>query len=228
MAEYTIRELPPDDRPREKLELNGPEYLSDSELLALVIRSGVEGKNALEVTREILRDLDFDNISNSTLQELQRYEGIGKVKAGQILAVFELGKRFAREEVTAGEQIFGLEDVLGHLNPEMRSLEREELRALHLNNANELIHEETIFYGSLNEVQIQPREVAKSCLKHNSGGIILAHNHPGGEADPSEADINVTEKVRSTLRNLGVNLIDHIIVGKYGEISLKREGYLKG
>ncbi|MCF7889663.1 DNA repair protein RadC [Candidatus Bipolaricaulota bacterium] len=226
MAEYTIHELPPDDRPREKLEQNGPDYLSDSELLALIIRSGIEGKNVLEVTREILRDLDLDNLSNSTLQELQSYKGIGKVKAGQILAVFELGKRLARDELATGEEIFGMEDVLGHLNPEMRRLEREELRVLHLNNANELIHEETIFYGSLNEVQIEPREVAKSCLKHNSSGVILAHNHPGGKADPSEADINVTERVRSTLRNLGITLIDHVIVGKYGEVSLKRKGYL--
>ncbi|MBS3786584.1 DNA repair protein RadC [Candidatus Bipolaricaulota bacterium] len=228
MVDYTIHDLPPDDRPREKLEQNGPEYLSDSELLALVIRSGIKGKNVLEVTREILRDLDLNNLSNSTLQELQSYRGIGKVKAGQILAVFELGKRFARDELATGEKIFSLDDVLGHLNPEMRSLEREELRALHLNNANELIHEETIFYGTLNEVQIQPREIAKSCLKHNSGGIILAHNHPGGKSDPSEADINVTERLMSTLSNLGITLIDHVIVGKHEETSLKREGYLGG
>ena len=226
MTEYTIEELPPDDRPREKLKQNGPEYLSDSELLALVIRSGIRGKNVLEVTRDILRDLDLDNLSNSTLRELQSYEGIGEVKAGQILAVFELGKRFAQDKLTAGEKIFGLDDVIGHLNPEMKSLEREELKALHLNNANELIHEETIFYGSLNEVQIEPREIARSCLKHNTGGIILAHNHPGGEAEPSEADLNVTERVRSTLQSLGTTLIDHVIVGKYGEASLKRKGYL--
>jgi len=226
MAEYTIEDLPPDDRPREKLEQSGPGDLTDSELLALVIRSGVKGKNVLEVSQEILRDLDLNNLSNSTLRELQDYEGIGKVKAGQILAVFELGKRFAREEISPGEEIFGLDDVVGHLNPEMKRLEREELRALHLNNANELIHEETIFYGSLNEVQIQPREIAKSCLKHNSGGVILAHNHPGGKADPSEADVHVTKRVRSTLDTLGVSLIDHVIVGKRGEVSLKRKGYI--
>jgi len=226
MAEYTIEDLPPDDRPREKLKQNGPEYLSDSELLALIIRSGVQGKNVLEVSQAILRELNLNNLSNSTLQELKSYEGIGEVKAGQILAVFELGKRFARDELSAGEEIFSLDDVVGHLNPGMKRLEREELRALHLNNANELIYEETIFYGSLNEVQIEPREIAKSCLKHNTGGVILAHNHPGGEADPSEADVNVTERVRTTLERLGITLIDHVIVGKYGEASLKRKGYI--
>ncbi len=226
MVKYRIRDLPPDDRPRERLKQHGPEYLSDSELLAVVIRSGVEGKNVLEVAREILTDLDLDNLSNSTLRELQDYEGVGEVKAGQILAVFELGKRFAREEVSPGEKIFALEDVIGHLNPEMRRLEREVLRVLHLNNANELIDEETIFMGSLDEVQIEPREVAKSCLKQNTGGVILAHNHPGGDPDPSEADINVTEKIGSSLKTLGITLIDHVIVGKYGEVSLKREGYL--
>ena len=226
MTEYTIEDLPPGDRPREKLRQNGPEYLSNSELLALIIRSGIKGKNVLELSQEILRDLDLDNLSNSTLQQLQNYEGIGRVKAGQILAAFELGTRLARDELSTGEEIFSLEDVLGHLNPDMKRLEREELRALHLNNANELIHEETIFYGSINEVQIEPREIAKSCLKHNSGGVILAHNHPGGRADPSEADLNVTERVESTLRTLGITLIDHVIVGKNDESSLKRKGYI--
>lgn len=224
--EYTIGELPPADRPREKLKKHGPGYLSESELLALVIRSGIEGKNVLEVSREVLRDFDLDNLSNSTIQELKKYKGIGEVKAGQILAVFELGKRFAREEVSPGERIFGLDDVIDHLNPELKKLEREELRILHLNNSNELLSEETVFRGSLNEVHIEPREIAKSCLKNNASGVILAHNHPGGDSDPSEADIDVTERIGDSLETLGVSLVDHVIVGKYDEVSLKRRGYI--
>ncbi len=223
---YSIEELPRDDRPREKLKQHGPEYLSDSELLALVIRSGVAGKNALALSREILGDFELDGLSNSTLRELQEYQGVGEVKAGQILAVFELGKRFAREGISRGEKIFGLEDVLGHLKPELRQLEREELRTLHLNNGNELIYEETIFQGTLDEVRIEPREIARSCLKNNTSGIILAHNHPGGNPDPSEADITVTERIEDSLSTLGISLVDHVIVGKYDEVSLKREGYL--
>lgn len=226
MVKYTIDDLPPDDRPREKLKQHGPSYLSKSELLALVIRSGVEGKNALEVSREILTDFDLDNLSNSTIRELENYRGIGEVKAGQIIAVFELGRRFARQEVSPGERIFGLDDVIGHLNPELKKLEREELRVLHLNSTNELILEETVFRGSLNEVQVEPREIVKSCLKNNTSGIILAHNHPGGNSDPSEGDINVTERVEDSLDTLGVSLVDHVIVGKYDEVSLKKRGYL--
>lgn len=223
---YRIEDLPQEDRPRERLKQHGPEHLSDSELLALVIRSGIKGKNVLAVSREILKDFELDSLSNSTLRELQDYRGVGEVKAGQILAVFELGKRFAREEITQGEKIFGLDDVIAHLTPELKRLEREELRTLHLNNANELICEETVFRGSLNEVQIEPREIAKSCLKNNTSGVILAHNHPGGDPDPSEADITVTERIETSLDTLEIALVDHVIVGKYDEVSLKREGYL--
>ncbi|MCF7876468.1 DNA repair protein RadC [Candidatus Bipolaricaulota bacterium] len=223
---YRIEDLPEEDRPRERLKQHGPEHLSDSELLALVIRSGIKGKNVLAVSREILNDFELDSLSNSTLRELQDYRGVGEVKAGQILAVFELGKRFAREEITQGEKIFGLDDVIAHLTPELKRLEREELRTLHLNNANELICEETVFRGSLNEVQIEPREIAKNCLKNNTSGVILAHNHPGGGPDPSEADITVTERIETSLDTLGITLVDHVIVGRYDEVSLKREGYL--
>lgn len=223
---YRIEDLPQEDRPRERLKQHGPEHLSDSELLALVIRSGIKGKNVLAVSREILKDFELDSLSNSTLRELQDYRGVGEVKAGQILAVFELGKRFAREEITQGEKIFGLDDVIAHLTPELKRLEREEFRTLHLNNANELICEETVFRGSINEVQIEPREIAKSCLKNNTSGVILAHNHPGGDPDPSEADITVTERIETSLDTLGITLVDHVIVGKYDEVSLKREGYL--
>lgn len=226
MVEYTIDDLPPDDRPRERLRQHGPGYLSESELLALVIRSGVEGKNVLEISRELLNDFGLEKLANSSMSELIRYRGIGEAKAGRLLAVFELSKRLAREEVDPGEKIFGLEDVIGHLTPEMRRLEREELRALHLNNANELIGEETVFRGTLNEVQIEPREIAKSCLRKNTGGVILAHNHPGGDPDPSEADIAVTERVEDSLDTLGVNLVDHVIIGKYDEASLKKRGYI--
>jgi len=226
MVDYTIQDLPRGDRPREKLKQHGPGSLSNSELLALIIRSGVEGKNVLEISREIVKDKGLNDLPGSTFRELTQYRGIGEAKAGRMLAVFEFSKRLAEEEVKPGEKIFGLDDVIGHLNPEMKRLEREELRALHLNNANELIVEETVFQGTLDEVRIEPREVAKSCLKNNTGGLILAHNHPGGDPDPSEADITVTERVKSSLKELGISLVDHVIVGKYDEASLKRRGYL--
>lgn len=226
MVNYTIQDLPPDDRPREKLKQRGPSSLSNSELLALIIRSGIEGKNVLEISREIVNDIGLHDLPGSTFRELIRYKGIGEAKAGRLLAVFEFSKRLVAEEIKPGEKIFGLDDVIGHLTPELKRLEREELRALHLNNSNELIFEETIFQGTLDEVRIEPREVAKSCLRNNTGGLILAHNHPGGDSDPSEADIAVTERVQGSLSDLGVSLVDHVIIGKYDEASLKRRGYI--
>lgn len=226
MVIYAISDLPPDDRPRERLKQYGPKYLSNSELLAIIIRSGTEGKNALELSQEILNELSLDSLSNSTISQLNNYKGIGEVKASQILAVFELAKRFSRREITPGEQIFSLNEAIEHLNPEMRQLEREEFRILHLNNANELIHEETIFKGSLDQVQITPREIIKSCLKNNTRAVILSHNHPGGSPEPSEADLRVTKKVKAGLETVGVSVIDHIIVGKYDHLSFNKEGYL--
>jgi len=226
MIKYSIRDLPVDDRPREKLKKHGPRILSESELLALILRSGTKDRNVLEIARSILNEFSLDNLSNSTLEQLKQCKGIGEVKAGQILATFELAKRFATREISPGEQIFSLDEAIDHLNPELRQLEREELRVLHLNNANELIHEETVFRGSLDQVQISPREIIKSCLKNNTSAIILSHNHPGGSPEPSQADIKVTDKIKSSLDTVNVSLIDHIIIGKYDQVSFNREGYL--
>lgn len=226
MVKYSIADLPAEDRPREKLKQHGPSLLSNSELLALVIRSGTIGKNAVDLAREILSELSLDNLPNTTMNQLNRYRGIGEVKSSQIMAVFELARRLTKRELTPGERIFSLDEAIEHINPEMAALEREELRTLHLNNANELIHEETIFTGSLNQVQISPREIIKSCLRQNTSAVIIAHNHPGGTSEPSEADIRITEKIKTALDTVGVSLIDHIIIGKYDQLSFNREGYL--
>ncbi|MFP3952748.1 MAG: RadC family protein [Candidatus Acetothermia bacterium] len=223
---YSITDLPQGDRPREKLKQHGARFLSDSELLALVIRSGTRGKNALDLSREILSELSLGDLSNSTLNQLNRYRGIGEAKASQIMAVFELARRLTSSKLSPGKQIFSLDEAIEHLDPAMRTLEREELRVLHLNNANELINEETIFTGSLDQVQISPREIVKSCLRNNTSAIILAHNHPGGSPEPSEADLRVTKRIEKALSTVEVSLIDHIIVGKYDQVSFNREGYL--
>ncbi len=223
---YSISDLPEGDRPREKLKQHGARFLSDSELLALVIRSGTMGKNALDLSREILSEFSLGELSNSTLNQLNSYRGIGEVKASQIMAVFELARRLTGRKLSPGEQIFSLDEAIDHLNPSMSSLEREELRVLHLNNANELINEETIFTGSLDQVQISPREIVKSCLRNNTSAVILAHNHPGGSPEPSQADLRVTERIETALDTVGVSLIDHIIIGKYDQVSFNREGYL--
>ncbi len=226
MVEYTIKDLPKDDRPREKLRKHGPQRLTKSELLALVIRAGTQGKNVLDLSHQILSDFDFKHLSNSSVQELCKYDGIGEVKAGQILAVFELAKRFSKEEIEIGEKIESYNDVVNHFGMELQNLEREELRILHLSNSNELIAEEILSQGSIDEIPTSIREIVKSCVKKNSKGVILVHNHPGGKVEASKEDLDITERIAEALELIDVRLLDHIIFGKQRTASLKRQGHL--
>jgi len=221
-----LTSLPEDDRPREKLSKQGVKALSNSDLLALIIRAGTRGKNAVDVCQHILSDLGLRELARADIDQLTGYEGIGEVKAGQILAAFELAKRWERAELDSGQKVKSIDEVLDYLLPQMRDLEREELRLLHVSNAGELLKEETLFQGSLDEMLVAPREVAKACLKQNSKALILAHNHPNGEPDPTEEDLLCTEEIKSVLDPLDVELLDHIVVGRRSAVSLREEGYI--
>lgn len=226
VSESNIRSLPEDDRPREKLVKCGPAVLSNSELLALLIQAGTREKNALDIARDILGDFSLDGLSGITLNKLTCYPGIGTAKAGQIIAALEISARLARDEVDVGEKIESSTDIINHLCPRMRELEQEELRAIHLSNSRNLLEEETLFVGTLDRMVVTPREVVKSCLRQNSKGVILAHNHPNGEPNPSKEDILSTKEIQKALEFVDVELLDHVIIGRSKAASLKREGYL--
>ena len=226
MSDYPIKELPDGEKPRERLKKVGPSSLSDSELLALVIRSGTKDRNVLDLCKDILTEFDFRHISKFSLRELKSFRGIGEVKAGQIMAVFELARRINNQGPQIGEHIGSLDDVLNYLEGEMRKLEREELRLLHISNSNELLAEETLFRGSIDQLTISPREIIRSCIRENCKSVIVVHNHPNGSPEPSEADKRVTKKIKSSLQTIEVKLLDHVIIGKREEFSFMREGYI--
>jgi DNA repair protein RadC len=226
LTDYRIEDLPEDDRPREKLRKKGPSSLSNSELLALIIRAGAPGKNVVELCQEILSDFDFEHLSKSSAEELKEYKGISDVKAGQIVAAFELARRCESKDISPGEQIEGLTDIINYMGPEMRRLEREELHLLHLSNSNQLLKHEILHKGSLNEVSIKNREVVKSCLKQNASAVLLAHNHPDGSPNPTDQDRAMTESLREALNLVDVNLIDHVIFGQSDHFSFNQKGLL--
>ncbi len=226
MTDYRIEDLPEGDRPREKLRKNGPSSLSNSELLALIIRAGAPGKNVVELCQEILSDFDFNHLSTSSTEELKEYKGISDVKAGQIVAVFELARRYESKDIRPGEKIEGLNDVVQYLGPEMRSLEREELHLLLLSNSNHLLDHEVLHKGSIDEVSIKNREVVKTCLKHNARALLLVHNHPDGSPDPTNQDKYMTSSLKEALDMVDVTLLDHVIIGQSEHLSMKNEGLI--
>ncbi|MFP4588673.1 MAG: RadC family protein [Candidatus Bipolaricaulota bacterium] len=223
MSSQRIKDLPEYDRPREKLWENGVKQLTNSELLAVLIRSGGKNANALEVSRKLINDSDLGELAGRAPAELTDYSGIGQVKAAVIVAAFELAKRVASTDLSSGVKITGSQQVIEHLAPKMRHLDREEFWVLHLSNSNELLREVVLFKGSLDEMQISPREIVKSCLNHNSKAIILAHNHPNGDARPSEEDLRATEEIDQAVSYVGVEVLDHIILGRDDALSCRRE-----
>lgn len=207
--DYTIKELPESERPREKLEEHGPDQLSEVELLSIILRTGTRGKNVKELSAEILNEYSLPQIANRSMNELKRFDGISRVKSGQLLAAAELSKRMKNEE---REKIASFSDVKARVQ-DMKFLEEEKLRVFHLNSGNEIIAEEEL-EGAVAEVNFKLKNIFRSAVKNNAAAVILAHNHPSGKAEATEADIKVTEEAIETGSKLGIDVLDHIIVGE--------------
>lgn len=207
--DYTINDLPESDRPREKLENLGAKHMTDTELLAILIRTGTQGKNVLELSAEILQQYPLHELGNRSLTELQDFDGVSNVKAGQLKAIGELATRLQNEDM---ETITGLDDVKNRVQ-DMRFLDNEVLRVFHLSNGNELLQEQEV-QGSVDAVDFRLRDVFREALRENAAAIILAHNHPSGESKATQQDVAVTEEAVELGNQLGVSVLDHVIVGK--------------
>ncbi len=206
--DYTISDLPADDRPREKLETVGAGNLTDTELLAILLRTGTQGKNVLELSGEILNRYPLSELGDRSLTELQEFNGVSRVKAGQLKAIGELATRLQNEET---EQITGLSDVTNRVQ-DMRYLSDEVLRVFHLSNGNDLLHEQEI-QGSVDAVDFRMRDVFREALRENAAAVILTHNHPSGRSDPTSQDVAVTKDAVELGEKLDVTILDHVIVG---------------
>ena len=218
-----IKDLPKVDRPREKLQKYGVDKLSRSELLAIVLRTGIKGKNVVELSKQVLNIITRIGIENITLKDLLEVKGLGPTKAGQIISSLELSKRLLKEKVT--DLIMSPKDVW-HEMRDVRDNKREHFVVFYLDTRNQIIKREVISVGTLNASLIHPREVFEPAIRYSTAQIIIAHNHPSGITDPSEIDKEVTKRLVEAGKLLGIEVLDHIIVSKNSYNSLKDIGIL--
>ncbi|QKQ97948.1 DNA repair protein RadC [Candidatus Nanohaloarchaea archaeon] len=207
--DYRIEDLPESERPREKLEDLGVKNLSDVELLSIVLRTGTQGKNVKELSSEILKEYSLDEIADREPDEMKKFEGVSRVKAGQLIAVGELARRLKKEE---RDKIESLSDVEARTD-DMRFMESEVLRVFYLNSGNELLREKE-FDGGISEVGFDTRDIFQEAMNCNASAMILTHNHPSGEASATEQDVRTTEEIVELGEGLGVEVLDHVVVGE--------------
>ena len=218
-----IKELPDDLLPREKALNYGIESLSDVELLALLLGQGTKDLNVLGLADKVLGGEDLKNLKKISMEDLLKIKGVGKAKSLQILAIKEILRRIEEDEEKLS--FSSPDDVYRHLKW-LSKEKQEKMVAIYTNTMNQLLGEEIIAVGSLNVLNVKPRDIFVPALKYNSYGIILIHNHPEGSTDPSSEDINFTENIKKLSVQLGFELLDHIIIGKKGFYSFSAENLI--
>ena len=218
-----------EERPYEKCEQYGAENLTDAELLAVLLRTGTKGENSLQLAKRILHP-DFAqegilNIHQWSMEQLLEIKGIGSVKAIQILCLSELAKRLSKAEAQSGLNFSAPETIAQYYMADMRHRKKEAMKLLLLNSKTKLIGESELSLGTVNTTLVSPREVFVEALRRNAVAVILLHNHPSGDPTPSKQDILITRRVTEAGRLIGVELLDHIIIGDNCFISLRDKGF---
>lgn len=220
-----IRDMPEDERPRERLIRLGARVMSNVELLAIMMRTGVGGENVLRLAERLLAHFGgLPGIARASLTELQSVNGIGPAKAVEIKAALELGRRLMASAPEERARVTSPADAANLLMSEMMLLEQEHLRVVLLDTRNHVLHVRTVYTGSLNTSVVRIGEVFRSAIKENAAAIIVAHNHPSGDPSPSPEDIHVTRQLQQAGKLLDIELLDHIIIGYQRYISLKERG----
>ncbi|GEK08295.1 DNA repair protein RadC [Pseudoalteromonas sp. McH1-7] len=220
-----ISALPKSARPREKLIKYGAQALSDAELLAIFLRTGIQGLNAIELAESLLEQQQtLQCLFNASLEEFSALKGLGVAKYTQLQAVLELSRRYLREECQRDTVFHNPSAVREYLTAQLRGLGHEVFMVLYLDNQNRLIKDEVLFHGTINSASVYPREVVKAALKHHAASVIFAHNHPSGVAEPSEADKLITNKLQKGLGLVDINVLDHLIVAGNHCISFAERG----
>jgi DNA repair protein RadC len=223
---YTIKQLPPELRPRERLLEAGPSALSDGELLGLLFGIGSREKTAVELAGEVISEADgLHGLYDVSVHELTQINGIGEAKACKILAAVELGRRIGRVRNPGRPMISSPADVERLLRGRMANLDRENFVVVLLNTKNEVIETSTVSIGTLGASLVHPREVFKPAVRASAASVILAHNHPSGKVEPSQEDREVTRRLGEAADILGIEVLDHVIVGD-GYFSMKEHGML--
>ena len=216
-----VRDLPPDAKPREKMIRQGPEALSLPELLAVILNTGNQKEDVLEMSGRIIREYGEKSIiAEKNAEKLSEELNIPIGKACQVIACGEIGRRFYEKNNSGLFVIRNAKDVYEYLE-DMHNLPKEHLRGLYLNSHNRIIHDEVISMGTINSNIIHPREVFRPALEYNAAAIIIAHNHPSNIATPSAQDLEITQQIVQAGKILGINVLDHVIITKSTYISIK-------
>jgi DNA repair protein RadC len=223
---YRITDMEEGERPRERLARYGAGQLSNPELLAILLRVGVEGENAVHMADRILNDNHgLIGLYRTSYLELCDQHGIGPAKAAQLLAAIELGKRIALADKDTQRTIHGPQDVYDELVYDMLALDQEELRVLIMDTRNHILEIETIYKGSVNSSQVRVAEVFKGSIRRNATSIIIVHNHPSGDPSPSPEDIALTRAIIQAGKLLDIDVLDHIVIGHKQFVSMKEKGF---
>ncbi|MBE9610097.1 RadC family protein [Chitinilyticum piscinae] len=223
----SITDWPAEDRPREKLLQHGAAVLSDAELLAIFLRVGVTGYSAVDLARQLLRHFgSLQALFAAPANELCQIHGMGVAKFAQLQAVLEMARRALHEELSERDALTSPERVRALLGLRLRGLPHEEFHALFLDQQHRLLAAELLFKGSLAETRVYPREVVKRALAHNAAAVIVAHNHPSGQAHASAADLALTRQLLAALELVEIRLLDHFIVAAHRIESLAEQGQL--
>lgn len=222
-----IKDWPQTERPREKLLNQGPDSLGDAELLAIFLRTGIPGKSAIEMARDALLEAgSLRRLLNMSPADLCKFKGIGTAKYVQFQAGLELGRRYLMERIEKGEAITSPSLSKDYLTLQLRDKPYETFFVMYLDSKHRVIHHEELFRGTIDSASVPVREVVKEALKHNAAAMIVAHNHPSGVAEPSMADKALTESLSLALEMVGVNLLDHFVIGDGDVVSFAEMGNL--
>lgn len=226
--EYIIKDLPLETRPREKLKTLGVNYLTDEELLAIILRSGTKDKNVLSVAREIIISIGLSNINNGTINKLKDIKGVGEVKALTLLAALELGKRSLDNSDKYTKQVIkSSSDAYKYFKNDLETSKQEKLIAIFLDTKKRVISSKVIFIGTLDKSLVHPRDIFREALEVSAKSIIIMHNHPTGDVKPSMEDDIFTTKLVSTGKIVGILVIDHLIIGHNKYYSYNDKGLIE-
>jgi DNA repair protein RadC len=222
----SIKDLPLDARPREKLLARGPQALSDVELLAILLRTGMAGKNVFQLSEELLGPDGIAGLLNATAQSLKLVKGLGPAKQAELLAVFEMARRALSQRLKEREAFHTPGAVKQYLQLQLAHKNHEVFAVLFLDSQNRMLAMEELFRGTLSQTSVYPREVVMRALHHQAAAVVLSHNHPSGSVQPSRADEHLTQTLKASLALVDVRVLDHIIVGQGQALSMAEQGLM--
>ncbi|MBQ8682627.1 MAG: DNA repair protein RadC [Selenomonadales bacterium] len=225
-----MKDLPQDERPREKLMKRGSEALSNAELLAILLRTGTKEESALRLAERILVETGEEGLyglAHSSIKSLMKRKGVGSTKAITIAAALELGKRVAMGDSQKRVIIRSSDDIANYMMPRLRYFDKEYFYVVLLNTKNHVIAAPMISVGTLSESLVHPRELFKEAVNHSASAVILVHNHPSGDPSPSKEDIMMTKRIIEGGKLLDIKVLDHVIIGDNTYISLREQGYFE-